>query len=251
MSRGKNLVEMIRLSSEVPYENSVLIPDGKRIYRYDPETEWFTEQVVTGGDTVESEPVPVTDESLLPASGWVQVTDASRKLTVASLQVGLSRHSVALAAKKAAPSRVKVPRLPVSLQLRKQSPVEKKIAVAEPDVISLPSAEESESQVEPVHRDAEEIAREPQATTETESKSAAEAIHGAQEVKVTFLPTPKKRQRKVEESNNEEETPQQSRPLKVIRRRKQEEPKVFETPPKTFPTVLLEGVKSPTTESGE
>ncbi len=245
MNRGKNLVEMIQLSSEVPYENAVLIPEGKKIYRYDPETQWFTERFVTGGDSVESEPVPVEDEAMLPASGWVEVSPSSQKLTVASLQEGLSQHRVLLGEKKTVPSRTKVPRLPVLMQIRKEPPPEKKSAVDEPEIAPQVGAAEIEPEPEPTAAPDLESGVEQVAELEPEPKSKAK------EVKITFLPTPKKRQRKTSEPDEEEETQPPSRPLKVIRRRKEEEPKVFETLPKTFPTVLLEGVKVSQTESSE
>ncbi|MEJ2715824.1 MAG: hypothetical protein P8182_01595 [Deltaproteobacteria bacterium] len=41
------------------------------------------------------------------------------------------------------------------------------------------------------------------------------------------------------------------KPLKVIRRRRAEEPKVFETIPKAFPRAMLEGIKVTPTDKGE
>jgi hypothetical protein len=45
--------------------------------------------------------------------------------------------------------------------------------------------------------------------------------------------------------------PPPPKPLKVIRRRKAEEPKVFETPPRSFPKAMLEGISSALEETGE
>jgi len=45
--------------------------------------------------------------------------------------------------------------------------------------------------------------------------------------------------------------PDEPRPLKVIRRRREEEPKVFETAAKLFPKAMLEGVKVTTDQNGE
>jgi hypothetical protein len=41
------------------------------------------------------------------------------------------------------------------------------------------------------------------------------------------------------------------KPLKVIRRRRAEEPKIFETVPKSFPRAMLEGIKLTPEEKGE
>jgi hypothetical protein len=271
MNTGKNLVEIIRLSNDVAYENAVLIPDGKKIYRYDPETEWFTEQLVTGADAVESEPAPVPEGALLPASGWVEVTPASQKITIASLQEGLSQHRVPLAGKKTVPSRTKVPRLPVMMMLRKEYPAAKKVVEAEPQIAPPPHVVEAQPQPELEPKPAPEpkirlkprpeLKPEPKPKPRAESEPVMESkperepergpVPSSREVKVTVLPTPKKRQRKIVEPKEETAALPPSRPLKVIRRRREEEPKVFETPAKTFPQVLLEGVKSSPTESGE
>lgn len=63
------------------------------------------------------------------------------------------------------------------------------------------------------------------------------------EVPVRVIPPRQKRQRrapKVEEAVAPSPAP---KPLKVIRRRKEEAPKVFETPPREFPDAIFSGFR--------
>jgi hypothetical protein len=59
------------------------------------------------------------------------------------------------------------------------------------------------------------------------------------EISVKVVPTPAKRRR----SAKVELAPKLAQPLKVIRRRREEAPKVLETPPKDYPKSMLEGIK--------
>lgn len=263
MSRGKTLVEIIRLSSEVPYENAVLVPEGKKIYRYNPETEWFTERVVTRGESPASEPRPVEEGALIPASGWVEVTPPSKKITVASLQEGLFQHRVPLAARKTVTAKAKVPRLPVVKQLKRQFP-ESKLAeepkappTVKPKNATLPGPkaaplmERKAAPAAPVTDILPEPDDEERKTLERKSLERKRADIRLPEIRVTVLPPPKTRRRKETELVEEPEPTPPSRPLKVIRRRNREEPKVFETPPKTIPQAILDGIKQESYEEGD
>jgi hypothetical protein len=59
------------------------------------------------------------------------------------------------------------------------------------------------------------------------------------EVSVQVVPTPAKKRR----SSKVELVPKYAKPLKVIRRRREEAPKIFETAPKDYPKSILEGIK--------
>ncbi len=63
---------------------------------------------------------------------------------------------------------------------------------------------------------------------------------------VKVLPTREKRTRKRPEMEVAPVIAAVPKPLKVIRRRKQEEPKVFETAPRTVPRAMLEGINEST-----
>jgi hypothetical protein len=64
-------------------------------------------------------------------------------------------------------------------------------------------------------------------------------------VQVQVIPTPKRRTEKAVTAPEEAVVAEESRPLKVIRRRREEAPKVIETEPKPFPHVILEGMGIP------
>lgn len=69
------------------------------------------------------------------------------------------------------------------------------------------------------------------------------AVERSADVVVKVLPTPRKRERKPPKSEVLQPVDPTPKPLKVIRRRREEEPKVFETQPKTLPDAMLEGSK--------
>lgn len=62
---------------------------------------------------------------------------------------------------------------------------------------------------------------------------------------VKLIPTPKKRGPRSLAAEDEPSTPPVNKPLKVIRKRREQEPKVFETAPKPVPQAMLEGIKKP------
>ncbi len=67
MTRGKNLVEMLKFGSGMPHENVVHLEFGKRIFRYDPKKSWFTEVTVPNeGDETKPEVRRVSDEEEIP-----------------------------------------------------------------------------------------------------------------------------------------------------------------------------------------
>jgi len=56
------------------------------------------------------------------------------------------------------------------------------------------------------------------------------------------VPAPKKRETRPQRAKAVALEPIAPKPLKVIRRRREEAPKVFETPPKIVPRAMLEGI---------
>lgn len=80
---------------------------------------------------------------------------------------------------------------------------------------------------------------------ETPKEIAAEALNPQpaapepREVPVKVLPPREKRQRRAPKVEDAPAAPPTPKPLKVIRRRKEEAPKIFETPPKEFPEAIL------------
>jgi len=62
------------------------------------------------------------------------------------------------------------------------------------------------------------------------------------EATIRVVPSPRKRATKQPERETIPLQPAAPKPLKVIRRRREEAPKIFETPPKTLPKAMLEGI---------
>jgi hypothetical protein len=76
-------------------------------------------------------------------------------------------------------------------------------------------------------------------------KPSAESAQIAQlpsQAVITVVPTPRKREIRPQRVEATPLEPAAPKPLKVIRRRKEEAPKIFETPPKTVPKAMLEGI---------
>lgn len=63
-------------------------------------------------------------------------------------------------------------------------------------------------------------------------------------VEVQVIPTPKKRAPRYTSAAEESPEPPVTKPLKVIRKRKAEAPKIFETVPKAMPQAMLEGIET-------
>lgn len=78
-----------------------------------------------------------------------------------------------------------------------------------------------------------------------------EASEASADVRIQLVPTPRKRQPRIPEPQVESVVSATPKPIKVIRRRAEEAPKVFETAPKTVPKAMLEGVKLLVEEEGE
>jgi hypothetical protein len=81
--------------------------------------------------------------------------------------------------------------------------------------------------------------------------SEPEAPEASADVKIQVVPTPRKRQPRIPEPQVESAVSATPKPIKVIRRRAEEAPKVFETAPKTVPKAMMEGVKLLMDEEGE
>lgn len=76
-------------------------------------------------------------------------------------------------------------------------------------------------------------------------KPSAESAQTAQlpyEAVITVVPTPRQREIRPQRVKAAPLEPAAPKPLKVIRRRREEAPKIFETPPKTLPKAMLEGI---------
>ncbi len=72
-----------------------------------------------------------------------------------------------------------------------------------------------------------------------------------QAVQVKVIPTPGMKRRPPAKPRKEATEPVATKPLKIIRRRREEAPKVFETAPMPVPKAMLAGIKAPEEDSSD
>jgi hypothetical protein len=208
MTRGKNLVEMLRFSSGMPHENVVQLEFGKKIFRYDPKKSWFTEVTVPNeGETRERHVRMVSDDEEIPVSGWIEVEPQRKK------RIALPLGSVKL----------RIPRLE-----------NKKVKVAG----RIPRLGKAKALLPGILRVQEPVETEPHEAQESLDTIEISVLPKAVAVKV--IPTPATRKARLPKPEAEPLEP--SKPLKVIRRRREQAPKVFETSPGASPKAMLEGI---------
>jgi hypothetical protein len=219
MKRGNERLELLRSGIGMPRERIVGPIAGKKISRDDPKTSLFTEGVASGesmqkntflGSTVESDALPGDRE-----------IEAAGKVTQVSLG-SLSNCKIPKLIKKKVRAEGSVPRI---LVLRSRSAA----IPEEPEPVQPPPPEPLtvvEEQTQPAPNDR------PAPIEELPAKH-----------EVTVVPTPR-RQRVRTPRLEVEEAPSVPvhKPLKVIRWRREETPKVFETKAKSFPRAMLEGI---------
>lgn len=220
MKRGSERLEVLRSGIGMPRERIVGPIAGKKISGDDLQTSLFTEGVASEstmqkntapGSTVETDTLP-GERSEIQAAGNV---------THVSLGA-LSNCKIPKLIKKKVRAEGTVPRI---LVLRSRSAA----ITEEPESAQLPLPE--------------------QLTVEEEQAQPAPSIRPApiQELPakhvVTVIPTPRKpRVRAPRLEAEEAASVPVNKPLKVIRRRREETPKVFETAAKSFPRAMLEGI---------
>jgi hypothetical protein len=217
MTRGKNLVEMLKFCSGMPHESVVHLEFGKKIFRYDPKKSWFTEvTVLDEGEEIDREVRPVSDAEEIPVSGWVEVEPLRKKRSLIPL----------------GPVKLKIPRLDNrKVRVGGRIPSLLKATALLPKTVTVQEPVESEPHVIEQSLEAIEITALPK------------------HVPVKVIPTPATRRTRLPKAEMEPAEP--SKPLKVIRRRREQAPKVFETPSGTFPKAMLEGISAESDESGE
>jgi hypothetical protein len=217
MTRGKNLVEMLRFNSGMPHENVVHLEFGTRIFRYDPKKSWFTEVIVPNeGEATGREVRLVSDDEEIPVSGWVEVEASKKRRSL--LPLGGVKLKIPRLENKKVKVSGRIPRLVKARALLPTSVRVDEPAESEPHVIEQ--------------------------TFETIEISSL-----PKPVAVKVIPTPATRKARLPRVETESLEP--SKPLKGIRRRREQAPKVFETPSGTFPKAMLEGISVESDETGE
>jgi len=220
MKKGNERLQMLRSGIGMPRERIVDPIAGKKISRDDQQTSLFTEEVAsrasmqgntTPGSTVETDTVP----------GERSEIEAAGKVTHASLGA-LSNCRVPKLIKKKVRAEGSVPRM---LVLKSRS-------------AALPETPEPVQLALPEPLTVVEERAQPAPSVRPEPVEEVPATHV-----VTVVPTPgKQRVRTPRLEVEEAASVPVHKPLKVIRRRREETPKIFETTAKSFPRAMLEGI---------
>jgi hypothetical protein len=221
MKRGNERLEVLRSGIGMPRERIVGPIAGKKISMDGLQKSRFTEGVDSGasmrtniapGSSVETDMLP-TERSEIEATG---------KATQVSFGA-LSNCKIPKLIKKKIRAEGTVPRI---LVLKSRS-----AAIPEELEPVQPRLPEPLAAVVPQQTQREPIDR-PAPIAELPAKHV-----------ITVVPTPRKQRVRAPKLEVEEAAPVPvSKPLKVIRRRREETPKVFETTAKTFPRAMLEGI---------
>jgi hypothetical protein len=220
MKRGNERLEMLRSCIGMPRERIVGPIAGKQISRDDRQTSLFTEGAASEpsmqkntafGSTVETDTLP-SERSEIEAAG---------KVTHVSLGT-LSNCRIPKLIKKKVRAEGTVPRM---LVLRSRS-------------AATPEEPESAQPPLPEPLTVMEVQAQPAPSVRPAPVQELPAKHV-----VTVVPTPRKpRVRTPRLEVEEAASAPVNKPLKVIRRRREETPKVFETTAKSFPRAMLEGI---------
>lgn len=218
MTRGKGLFRTTEWSAGMPHE-TVADPDlGNSICKFDAGTSWLTEshsaehRSVHGADSQ----ADCGDAAFeMEVHGNRKSRRALTGIPVNSKVSNLKRTKIKLQGK------ISELFCPKSLKIKVEQETQEHPAV------------ELEPQREPLPETDQIVPPEPKipGIEDVEVRSA--------DINVQIVPTPVKRPR----SPKIELTAKPSKPLKVIRRRREEPPKVFETASKDFPRSMLEGIK--------
>lgn len=216
MRRGNERLEMLRSGIGVPRERIVGLPAGKKIAGDDPQIPLFMEPVMSESLAQEATAPETTVETHAHAGGCCEIAGCGN---VTNASVGaLSNCKVPRLVHKKVKAGGRVPR---TLVWRSRSAA----IVEEPESIQPPLPEPPIVQ--------QEQAPHPAPAEKSPAKQVATVV----------IPTPRKTRERTPKLEEREASPAPApKPLKVIRRRREETPKIFETAAKSFPKAMLEGV---------
>jgi hypothetical protein len=216
MRRGNVRLEMPRWGVGVPRERIVGPVAGKKIAGQDTQDSLLEERGTLGPEAQEAQSHHEVAGEIDGHEGDCCEVGAREKVTHLSFGT-LSNYKVTNLIHKKVKAGGRVPRI---LVLRSRSVAMEQ----EPEPVQSPLSEllTVEEERAPRHVPVEELP--------------------AKHV-VTVVPTPRKTRARIPKQEEEKAAPVTApKPLKVIRRRREESPKVFETIPKSFPKAMLEGV---------
>jgi len=214
MKRANERLEMLRLGIGMPRERIVGPIAGNDVSRVDTQMSMITARVPPGPHIKENASSHATvDPGALPCAACE--TAAAGNVKHVSLGA-LSNYKIPKLTNKKVRAEGRVPKI---LVLRSRSAE----IVAEPELAQQPLPS-------------------PMPVVEEQARPAPIEESPAKHV-VTVIPTPRKTRVRTPKLEEKEAAPIPApKPLKVIRRRREETPKVFETVAKSLPRAMLEGI---------
>ncbi len=220
MTRGKHPFRTTEFSAGMPRETVVDPEIGNTICRFDAATSWYGESHSPAVEYSDSQDSRSDDET---GDAVTQVEEHGTQKPKQTLPRISGNSRISSLKKTKIKLRGKISELFAPRPTRPE---------VEPEA-DTSSTEQFEAREIP----------QPIPTETAASESTASVIEHLEvkppEIIVKLLPTPVKRHR----SPKIELASQPAKPLKVIRRRREEAPKVFETASKDFPKSMLEGIK--------
>ncbi len=244
MKDGRTFVETLKLSGLTRHQDLVEPGMAKAVYSSDLESPWLAKEF--GVPSAPSRPGPTTAKSREKSISTDPVEDEPQdKGAKTPYRSGQSsRRAVPTLRKRTLKVSARVPRmLPVKLAPEPRKEAEELVraeVVAAPRPLPMP---EPVVEVTPVELAPIEPPRMEPPLVEI-PRMELPSVEIPPHVQVQFIPTPKKRGPRSVSLAEEPTTPPVSKPLKIIRKRKEQEPKVFETAPKPVPQAMLEGIKT-------
>lgn len=223
MSWDTDLMEVLKTSSENAYERIIHLSAQQKVYSDDSDLQWFSELLEQHGG--------------ISVAKIISALASAEKLASMSLQV---KELAGLTDSDRLPRKLTRVRIPLLTGIRVMLPGKT------PDVHDV-----EEESVKVVEEAAPPVAQEPV----RQAPKTRRSVKKSPEVTQKVIPPPEEKPKPVEPAKSAPETRDPlvppPKPLKVIRRRRAEEPKIFETAPKSFPRAMLEGIKLTPEEKGE
>jgi hypothetical protein len=244
MKDGRTFVETLELSGLTRHQDLVEPGMTKAVYSGDLESPWLAKEFAVPPGPSRPDPAPAKsrEKPILVDPVEDEPQDKGAKSLYRPGQS--AKRVVPTLRKRTLKVSGRVPRiLPVKLtaEPRKEEPELIQVeVVAAPHPLPIPEAviELSPMALAPI--EPESIDPPPMEPPRMELPSVEIPPH----VQVQFIPTPKKRGPRSLSLAEEPNVPPVTKPLKIIRKRKEEAPKVFETEPKPVPQAMLEGIKT-------
>jgi len=243
MKEGRIFVEALKLSSVTRHQDLVEPGMAKAIYSADPESPWLAKEFAAPAAASRRDCAPADIREKRIASEAVENEPRGKGAKTGSRTGQSARQAVPTLRKRTLKVSGRVPRiLPVKFAAesrKEEEPIKIEVVLEQrTQPMAIPVVELPQMELPSKELPQMELPRmEP---PQMELPSLEIPSH----VQVKVIPTPKKRGPRSVALAEEPNTPPVTKPLKVIRKRREEAPKIFETAPKPVPQAMLEGIKT-------